>query len=1016
MGIKWRYWLIVCSIIVMAFPTNALAQYVDSIYHYFSTYSHHGQKLSPSSVKSYKIFPEQKTIRIDIDGGFAEQVFDEPLVKSIYNTVSSYLPDSLSHYTVEVITQNRKIEYLVPNAFREKDIDKSRTWSISYEGEPWVRNSSAPFTPSKGLDNIHIALWQSHGKYYKAEKADWLWQRPRLFCTTEDLFTQTFVLPYIIPMLENAGAVVYTPRDKNWQNEEVIIDNDLPSTDGLYSELNGKYQWQTSEAKGFAYIKDTYANGNNPFEDGTARLIETVATDNDISTITWTPYIPQAGEYAIYVSYQTFANSTDKALYQVFHKGTITQFEVNQQIGGGTWVYLGTFRFDEGFNNDSKVVLTNKGTNHSVVSADAVRFGCGMGNVIGGRTISHLPRWAEAARYAVQWAGFPEKIYHNFSSNHYNDDLRARSNAVNYLTKGSVFLSGEQGQEMRGGKVPFELTLAFHSDAGFSRNDDIVGSLAVCTTKRAKPIPLPVPQNDGNAMGPLTNDSIAQVDSTQIDQNITVTSDTVPTQNSVTNDSTTVYDGIDRFASYDLASTILNNLSSDLKDYNWPIRPIWNKNYSETREPALPAIILEMLSHQNFADMCLGYDPHFKFDFARSVYKSVLKYIAVTHKKDYVVQPLPVKNFCALLTDKEKKVKLSWQAAEDPTEPSATPQHYILFTRKDGGDFDNGMIVNGTHIEVNITQGIQYSFKVVACNKGGISFPSEILTAYAAPHNEGTILIVNNFTRLEGPAQINTPTEQGFDLDKDPGVQLGLFAGFCGRQKVFSKDHMGSETSNGTGFSGSELEGKIIMGNTFDYPYIHGEAIRTCGGHSFCSTSKDALVSGECKLTDYKYADIICGVQKEYDRKFLTMLNKYAEKGHRLIVSGANIENMLGKEFCPGITAENKGFNPQNQTEVPSEPFNSSRVDYVADPEGVSHYDFYSEMNDKCYSVPSPSILESNQAQTILIYPNQTPAAMYNNKFGRNIIVCGIPLETLKSPSSLNNIMNQFLTLLKGNI
>ena len=76
-----------------------------------------------------------------------------------------------------------------------------------------------------GLEGRHIALWQSHGKVYRNERNEWRWQRPRLFCTTEDLFTQSFVVPYLIPMLENAGAVVFTPRERDWQRYEVIVDN-----------------------------------------------------------------------------------------------------------------------------------------------------------------------------------------------------------------------------------------------------------------------------------------------------------------------------------------------------------------------------------------------------------------------------------------------------------------------------------------------------------------------------------------------------------------------------------------------------------------------------------------------------------------------------------------------------------------------------------------------------------------------------------------------------------------------
>lgn len=87
-------------------------------------------------------------------------------------------------------------------------------------------NNSRPYNISKGLNGQHVALWQSHGKYFINDKKEWGWQRPRLFSTTEDQFTQSFILPYVIPMLQNAGAVVYTPRERDTQKQEVIVDND----------------------------------------------------------------------------------------------------------------------------------------------------------------------------------------------------------------------------------------------------------------------------------------------------------------------------------------------------------------------------------------------------------------------------------------------------------------------------------------------------------------------------------------------------------------------------------------------------------------------------------------------------------------------------------------------------------------------------------------------------------------------------------------------------------------------
>ena len=84
----------------------------------------------------------------------------------------------------------------------------------NYRGHGWVENKSRPFEITKGLDGRHLALWASHGIYYDAEKMIWKWQRPNLFCTTEDLFTQTIVVPYLMKMLENAGANVFSPRER----------------------------------------------------------------------------------------------------------------------------------------------------------------------------------------------------------------------------------------------------------------------------------------------------------------------------------------------------------------------------------------------------------------------------------------------------------------------------------------------------------------------------------------------------------------------------------------------------------------------------------------------------------------------------------------------------------------------------------------------------------------------------------------------------------------------------------
>ena len=120
-------------------------------------------------------------------------------------------------------------------------------------------------------------------------------------------------------------------------------------------------------------------------------------------------------------------------------------------------------------------------------------------------------------------------------------------------------------------------------------------------------------------------------------------------------------------------------------------------------------MILELLSHQNFADLKLGHDPRFKFTVGRSVYKSILKYLSTMHGTDYVVQPLPVNNFAIHSGSRKNTFQLTWQAVDDPLEPTAKAQQYIVYTRLGHGGFDNGTLVRGTEYTFEAEPGLVYS-------------------------------------------------------------------------------------------------------------------------------------------------------------------------------------------------------------------------------------------------------------------------------------------------------------------
>ena len=427
-------------------------------------------------IERIQIDNSKETITVSISNNFANQDFTSKDVKKIFKGVKKLFPSYYKKYKLSIQTCGTPLQYLPENAVIP-DNEGNRFWGdIEYKDAPWTENTSRPFGISHGLHNRHITLWASHGRYYDTDKGIWKWQRPNLFGTTEDLFTQTIVVPYLIPMLQNAGAVVFTPRERDWQTDEQIVDNDV-SKGSAYLEVNVKGDWKTTPEKGFSFHSGTYVNVENPFTAGTARMAKATKSKNH-SLISYQPHLNNEGKYAVYVSYQTLDKSIPDAEYIVYHKGEATRFTVNQTMGGSTWVYLGTFDFAKGSSQENRVVITNRSRHHGVVTADAVRFGGGMGNIERGGTVSGYPRCLEGARYYAQWAGAPTTVYNGrLGQNDYADDINTRAFMSNWIGGGSCYEPSIEGK-----KVPIELSLAVHSDAGFDRNGGLIGSLAICTT------------------------------------------------------------------------------------------------------------------------------------------------------------------------------------------------------------------------------------------------------------------------------------------------------------------------------------------------------------------------------------------------------------------------------------------------------------------------------------------------------------------------------------------------------
>lgn len=902
------------------------------------------------------------TVTITLGEEFAQQDITEKLVNKTYKKIKKSLPRQYNKHKLIVMANGMPIEDYIPG--RKSDNEYDSYWDgIDYKGKPWVSNISKPNNISLGLSNRHIALWASHGRYYDQKKGFWKWQRPNLFCTTEDLFTQTIVVPYLIPMLENAGATVFTPRERDWQTKEIIVDNDkgVSAEGSWYGEHTEKEPWTDTGERGFGFRNGILRDGENPFTMGTARMIRTTKKEDKAIAI-WQPNFKEEGRYAVYVSYQTMPKSVDDAHYIVRHKGQETHFYVNQKMGGGTWVYLGTFDFDKGENPFNCVALTNQSKRKGVVTADAVRFGGGMGNIERGGDISHMPRCLEAARYYAQWAGAPYSIYGNKTgTDDYAEDINTRSLMTNWLAGGSPYVPTKEGK-----KVPIELSLAVHSDAGYERDGkSLVGSLAICTTSF----------NDGR-----------------------------------------LNSGISRFASQDFIEALRSNVTRDLskkyKRWNW--RYLWDRNYSETRLPEVPSAIIETLSHQNFPDMKLGQDPNFKFTMARSIYKTILRYVSQMHRRPCIVQPLQPNLFKATLTG-DNKVRLSWKAQDDELEPTAVPTSYNIYVAAGSGGFDNGTNVRGTSYTMELEPGVMYRFKVTAVNRGGESFPTSTLSAYYQPGATKTAMVINGFSRLSAPAVRDNIHEQGFDIKEDAGVSYGLTAGWSGKQQCFNKSTMGSTEPNGLGYSGNEMAGNFVMGNTFDYVYTHADAIAATKRYNVVSCTSETVESGIVDLINYDVVDLALGLQK-YDanstvfyKSIPSMLrNKLSAYvlGHgKLIASGAYI----------GSDLQHDDERVWLESTLKVAYGGAIHTDTISGIKGMgTEFDFYRQLNPTHYAATKCDVLMPvSTAFCPLQYANGMSAGVAYRGNDNATFTMAFPFECIIDRNKRLSIMNGILKFLE---
>jgi N-acetylmuramoyl-L-alanine amidase len=252
--------------------------------------------------------------------------------------------------------------------------------------------------PQGALSGKTIYVSAGHGWLWTG--TDWRTQRsPSPYPSSgyygpiiEDHNNAEVVNQYLLRYLWNAGADVWTARERDLNLFEQIIDDSTPG-----SVTSGT--WETVSEDGFL----------NRYAWTSTNLAATAA-------VTWTTDPVSAdGTYGLYVWYVSGPNRSSDARYTVHHAGGVTELTVDQRRHGYTWRYLGSFPVRAG--ETLMVSLNNRSTTPGrVVIADAVRLGGGQFDnsdlaIYDGLVETNAPQapnkpwWEAAAFYQVQRLG-----------------------------------------------------------------------------------------------------------------------------------------------------------------------------------------------------------------------------------------------------------------------------------------------------------------------------------------------------------------------------------------------------------------------------------------------------------------------------------------------------------------------------------------------------------------------------------------------------------------------------------
>ena len=533
--------------------------------------------------------------------------------------------------------------------------------------------------PEGGLSEKIVYIHAGHG-YTAANQTNgaWSFQRGEGFEMIEDLGNvdqMTFLADYLF----RAGATVVPLRPIGHQTNEVVLDND---------------------DSGVTFVGNWSDSSSSVYFGGPADVPYRFATTSSTETAyaRYQPNIPEAGFYPVYAWTSYGGNRAADQLYRVHHSGGITEVAVDHRRVGNGLVYLGTYYFESG--NEGYVDISNRSNSaDSVVVADMIRFGNGMGDIDRGGGVSGLAREDEAGLYWVQWhvdrsQGIPTSEYRALDSD--------RDATVSLSPRYAEYMNREAD-----GTLSDRVFVSYHSNASGGR-----GVLGL--------------YNGNNNPSTATPNQFLLARTLGLEVNDDLVAQNGQFEHNWNNRGTNVT--LDRS---DIEFGEINNTH------------IQNE---------FDATIVEVAFHDNQLDAELMRDPKVRDAVARATYQGLIKYFREVDNNTTISTALP-----AAVTGVHAEsiaagsVTIAWQPPAASSYLGDAPTGYRIYASTDGYGFDGGTFVDGGATTTATLNGYDpttpYYFKVVAVNDGGESPASEVIGALPGGGAK-QVLIVNGFDRL----------------------------------------------------------------------------------------------------------------------------------------------------------------------------------------------------------------------------------------------------------------------------